>query len=230
MNNLENWEKTISSKFSEHQFPFDEGNWDKAEQMIEAKETKRKRIKWISIYSLGIVTGALIMFATMKLFLASPVQTNQLTENSKTKISKELGVRSSEKNPSPTNSVSSQSTTNSTGENSNSDNSQHQNSGSHHSNQALYQNTTSENNPNRVSTSHANSVEPISYSNAGAISSEDMTSDKGQVTGENKIANEAPTENQFEEIKNPIADSFPSAEKSSLVQFPVPTDSLWIAK
>ena len=45
MDNLEKWEEIISSKYNGQEIPFDEMDWDKAEEKIDAMEKKIKRKK-----------------------------------------------------------------------------------------------------------------------------------------------------------------------------------------
>jgi hypothetical protein len=82
MSNLENWEEIISSKFDGQQIPFNEGDWDRAEEMIEKAEVKLKRKRWFNIYFLGIASGALVMLLAAKLFFGTDNSTKRLTENS----------------------------------------------------------------------------------------------------------------------------------------------------
>src|ERR1700751_2444443 len=67
MNNLENWEKTIHSKYSEQEFPFDEKNWEKAEKMLDADKKKRSGF---FIYFIGLSTALLIVFGAVKFILS----------------------------------------------------------------------------------------------------------------------------------------------------------------
>jgi len=52
-----------------------------------------------------------------------------------------------------------------------------------------------------------------------------VASDKRQVTSENKIADENPVTTIAQPVENPIADSFPSPEKSFLIPVALPKDS-----
>ena len=62
MNESENkFDDIIRSKFSGQQFPFDEENWEKAEEMIEAKRANSKRKHWAIIYFFGFLSGILLM-------------------------------------------------------------------------------------------------------------------------------------------------------------------------
>lgn len=61
MNEKEPFEDIIASKFSEAEFPFDEGNWDNAEDMISAYRTKQKRRRIGFVFFSGIALGVLIM-------------------------------------------------------------------------------------------------------------------------------------------------------------------------
>jgi Outer membrane protein beta-barrel domain len=61
MNDKEPFEDIIASKFSEAEFPFDEANWDAAEEMISSHRTKEKRRRIGFIFLSGIALGIIAM-------------------------------------------------------------------------------------------------------------------------------------------------------------------------
>ncbi len=62
MSEQEQLDDLIRLKFSdERDFPFDEENWAKAEEMIIATRKKEKRRRWGIIFFTGIIVGALVM-------------------------------------------------------------------------------------------------------------------------------------------------------------------------
>jgi hypothetical protein len=62
MSEQEQMDDLIRSKFSEERdFPFDEENWAKAEEMIIDQRNKEKRKRWGIIFFSGIIIGALVM-------------------------------------------------------------------------------------------------------------------------------------------------------------------------
>ncbi len=61
MNEKEEFEDIIASKFSDAEFPFDEANWDAAEEMISLHRTKEKRKRIGFIFLSGIALGIIIM-------------------------------------------------------------------------------------------------------------------------------------------------------------------------
>jgi hypothetical protein len=61
MNDKESFEETIASKFSEAEFPFDESNWDAAEEMISSHRIKEKRKRIGFIFLSGIALGIIGM-------------------------------------------------------------------------------------------------------------------------------------------------------------------------
>ena len=61
MSEQEKMDDIIRSKFSEMDFPFDEENWAKAEEMIVAARAKEKRRRWGIIFFFGILIGVLVM-------------------------------------------------------------------------------------------------------------------------------------------------------------------------
>lgn len=67
MNEKESFEDIIASKFAEAEFPFDEGNWDNAEDMISSYRTKQKRRRFGLVFFSGIALGVLIMFPFVKI-------------------------------------------------------------------------------------------------------------------------------------------------------------------
>lgn len=65
MNEEEKFDKLLRFKLSEREFPFDELNWEEAEQLIIRNETRRKTVRFTMIFSAGIVAGALMMLPFM---------------------------------------------------------------------------------------------------------------------------------------------------------------------
>ena len=61
MSDKEQFEDIIASKFAEAEFPFYEGNWDAAEEMIDTHRKKEKRRRFAFIFSAGIAIGAMLM-------------------------------------------------------------------------------------------------------------------------------------------------------------------------
>ena len=61
MSEQEKMDDLLRSKFSEMDFPFDEENWAKAEEMIIATRKKEKRRRWGIIFFFGILIGILVM-------------------------------------------------------------------------------------------------------------------------------------------------------------------------
>src|ERR1700752_2210946 len=61
MSEQEKMDDLLRSKFSERDFPFDEENWAKAEEMIAIARQKEKRRKWGIIFFAGILIGVLVM-------------------------------------------------------------------------------------------------------------------------------------------------------------------------
>ncbi len=61
MNDKEAFEDIIADKFNEAEFPFDEMNWDGAEEMIASHRKKEKRRRSGLIFFSGIAIGILIM-------------------------------------------------------------------------------------------------------------------------------------------------------------------------
>ncbi len=61
MNEKEEFEDIIASKFSEAEFPFDEANWDNAEEMISSFRKKEKRRRFGFVFFSGIVLGIIVM-------------------------------------------------------------------------------------------------------------------------------------------------------------------------
>jgi len=61
MNEEEKFDKLLRFKLSEKDYPFDELNWEEAENLIIRQETRRKAVRFTMIFSAGIVAGALIM-------------------------------------------------------------------------------------------------------------------------------------------------------------------------
>ena len=59
MSEEENFEEKIRQKLSEEEFPFDESNWEKAEDMIDTSRKRKKRLRFIIIFFLGIAGGIL---------------------------------------------------------------------------------------------------------------------------------------------------------------------------
>lgn len=67
MNEKEPFEDIIASKFTEAEFPFDEGNWDNAEEMLDSYRTKQKRRRIGFVFFSGIALGVLIMLPFMQI-------------------------------------------------------------------------------------------------------------------------------------------------------------------
>lgn len=90
MNEKEPFEDIIASKFSEAEFPFDEGNWDNAEEMIDSYRTKQKRRRIGFVFSSGIALGVLIMLPFVmnvnKTNNELAQVTNTITENTDPKV------------------------------------------------------------------------------------------------------------------------------------------------
>ena len=52
----------MRQKFAEKEFTFNEANWEKAEQKMDASIRLKKIIRWSAIFSTGIITGIFVMF------------------------------------------------------------------------------------------------------------------------------------------------------------------------
>jgi hypothetical protein len=65
MSEQENMDDLLRSKFSERDFPFDEENWAKAEEMIIASRKKEKRRRWFIIFFFGLLIGVISMIPFM---------------------------------------------------------------------------------------------------------------------------------------------------------------------
>jgi hypothetical protein len=61
MNEQEKFDDLLRSKSEERDFPFDETNWDKAEELIERSEKKRRFGLIGAIFMAGIVVGIVLM-------------------------------------------------------------------------------------------------------------------------------------------------------------------------
>lgn len=82
MNDEEKFDKLLRFKLSEREFPFDELNWDDAEQLIIRQESRRKTVRFTMIFAAGIVAGALMMLPFMlnnRNTLSTAVVTNSTT-------------------------------------------------------------------------------------------------------------------------------------------------------
>ena len=65
MSTNEEFDDLIRSKFGEQDFPFDEFNWDKAEELIDAKRKKEKRRRFFIIWFFGVLTGVGIILPVL---------------------------------------------------------------------------------------------------------------------------------------------------------------------
>lgn len=89
MNQTEKFEDIIASKFSEAEFPFDERNWDRVEEKIDAHHKKEKRKRFAFIFSSGIILGLLVMLPFIgKKNATTPTNTESIV------VSKELTTES----------------------------------------------------------------------------------------------------------------------------------------
>ena len=84
MNEKEPFENIIASKFAEAEFPFDEGNWDRAEDMISAYRTKQKRRRIGFVFFSGIAIGVALMLPFVR--NVDNKTTNVIAEAAKTTI------------------------------------------------------------------------------------------------------------------------------------------------
>lgn len=57
MSEEKDFDEILRSKFEEQLFPFDEENWDEAEEMIERQRRKEKRRRRFILFFIGIMTG-----------------------------------------------------------------------------------------------------------------------------------------------------------------------------
>jgi len=61
MKTKEDFDEIIRARFSEQVFPFDEANWERAEEIIDTGRSKKKRRKFILIFTSGWIAGILFM-------------------------------------------------------------------------------------------------------------------------------------------------------------------------
>ncbi len=106
MNEKEAFEDIIASKFSEAEFPFDEGNWDHAEDMISSYRTKQKRRRTGFVFFSGIALGVLVMLPFVNRInnntdnvIAEAVKPG--AENANSDILNTIGSQNSEQNDVP---------------------------------------------------------------------------------------------------------------------------------
>src|SRR5580704_14811655 len=78
MNEQEKFDDLLRSKSEERDFPFDETNWDKAEELIERSEKKRRFGLIGAIFMAGIGVGIVLML---------PFINNNKTPNTNNNIS-----------------------------------------------------------------------------------------------------------------------------------------------
>ncbi|MBI3509578.1 MAG: outer membrane beta-barrel protein [Bacteroidetes bacterium] len=97
-NNLDKWEETLSSKFTEPDFPFDEENWERAEELLDSRLKKDKRKKWMFIYFSGLLCGCLATFFTMKLFLTPGIHQEKIIQTFPVKANNAADVKNNSGN------------------------------------------------------------------------------------------------------------------------------------
>src|SRR6185369_1197208 len=62
MNEQDKFDDLMRSKFPEEgDFAFDEGNWEKAEELIDAARRKERSRRWAIIFFAGILLGVIVM-------------------------------------------------------------------------------------------------------------------------------------------------------------------------
>jgi len=61
MNEEEKFDELLSSKLAEREFPFNELNWDEAERLIIKQEKRRKSLRFLFVFSAGIIAGIALM-------------------------------------------------------------------------------------------------------------------------------------------------------------------------
>jgi hypothetical protein len=61
MSEKEKYDELIRQKFAEHEFVFNEANWEKAEAMIDASRKRKRIFWWSSVFLIGLITGIFLM-------------------------------------------------------------------------------------------------------------------------------------------------------------------------
>ncbi|MEK6616132.1 MAG: hypothetical protein AABZ32_08495, partial [Bacteroidota bacterium] len=117
MTDKEKFDEIIRSKFSEKEFLFDEGNWEKAEVMLDSTARRKSVIKWSAVFLMGIFAGVVGMLPfvmnvndessnTITELSRQQKYTNKIADRNKENYSEEKVISQSNSNPQLENIVS----------------------------------------------------------------------------------------------------------------------------